>query len=515
MRCKALTLFYKVGREAMKKPHSNTKALKNVTVNDIFISSAWQQHIDVISHLCQFSQDMILATAPLGGGKTTFAHHFVRVATPKLQKVMIKAEKGSYLPHLFAQIMSAWGVVLDQEVDDIVAMQTQMENRFVEYPIPHVLLIDDAHLLDNQTLHELFKLFIVEYQTPPKPWHVMLLGEPSLELRLFAPEFGYLTQHGFYAIELEPWTLSDLTSYFEQLTFETINAEQTALIFERSHGLPGFVISEAQTLLTQSSPTGKKMKKIDMKRWCTRPVSIGVVLGLVIGTTYLLVNNLEEQGNTSIPINMAELAENEWENQDSSAKKSATVTYEFDKDEDVQVSVENDDEDEFLGAQALPDVEQKRDPSDHSKSIEEMHQDSAQSISENKAIEQNLASVKLPEETNQAATQISKHPALSAQEQHLLKSGANHYTIQLLGARSEDSIKQFIQRHAIETQTHYYRTQLRGKDWYVMVYGEFPTKESAKTAIEKMPSSLQNERLQPWIRELSHIQQEIREHQAA
>jgi DamX protein len=50
---------------------------------------------------------------------------------------------------------------------------------------------------------------------------------------------------------------------------------------------------------------------------------------------------------------------------------------------------------------------------------------------------------------------------------------------------------------------------LSGKDWYVVVYGNYATQEQAKAAMKELPPALAAAPLQPWIREISAIQADI------
>lgn len=513
----------------MKQPLSIPQAKMS---EDIFLTEAWQQHIDVISHLSQFSQDILLVISPQGAGKTTFARHFLDCPTPDVQKIFITAKKDKEGTKLLTEISQALKLVV-QAPYDLTVLRREIQIACDSKPFSTLLMIDDAHLLEDETLQNILSLISFDKQRDPKLYpgemgednnsksslakgiHLILFSEPSLELRLFSPKFTSIIQGNFYTIELEAWTLSELTAYFEQSSFSMLNSDKIARIFQESQGLPGPAIQEAQKLL--SPKRGKKMQKFDFKRWCSRPILIGAIMGVTIGTAYLLVNNIEEEGSTSIPINMAQIAESEWENQDDAPRKP--IAFEFDKSDEVQDHT-LETQKESLSAQDIPPMEQSEALQDP-----EMMEDVPDSVAlgdetdtdtlPNQLSEKQVES-RPPVEQKEIATisPTSSQLSLNTKEQHLMKTSAHHYTIQLLGTRSEESIKQFIQQHAIANSAHYYRTQLDGKDWYVMVYGEYPSREDAKVAMQKLPLSLQQAKLQPWIREVSSIQQDIRERHA-
>ena len=78
----------------------------------------------------------------------------------------------------------------------------------------------------------------------------------------------------------------------------------------------------------------------------------------------------------------------------------------------------------------------------------------------------------------------------------------------MLGAREEASVQKFLAKYPSLKDIAYYKTRHRNKDWFVVVYGQFPSKESAKQALSKLPNSLQQSK--PWPRPMADIQAEIR-----
>lgn len=106
----------------------------------------------------------------------------------------------------------------------------------------------------------------------------------------------------------------------------------------------------------------------------------------------------------------------------------------------------------------------------------------------------------------QPVVQKPSLPPLSRDEQHLMAMNPNHYVIQLLAASIDANVEQFIVRHGLQGQAFYFHTLRDGKDWYAVVYGEYPTKEAANQA----KAALQQQyHVRPWVRSVTDIQQEI------
>jgi len=86
----------------------------------------------------------------------------------------------------------------------------------------------------------------------------------------------------------------------------------------------------------------------------------------------------------------------------------------------------------------------------------------------------------------------------------LLSMAANHYSIQLLGAQSKKTIDRFIETHQTNNALYYFRSERDGKDWYVVMCGEYENRQAAIQAVTELPDDLK--KTSPWPRRLSEIQ---------
>jgi len=93
-------------------------------------------------------------------------------------------------------------------------------------------------------------------------------------------------------------------------------------------------------------------------------------------------------------------------------------------------------------------------------------------------------------------------------ESWLLAQKPSYYTIQLIGLQNEKSINKFVKKYKLFNQVAYYKSLYRKKDWYPLLYGAYPTRREASSAMKKLPQELR--KLSPWIRSFSSIQQIIK-----
>lgn len=86
----------------------------------------------------------------------------------------------------------------------------------------------------------------------------------------------------------------------------------------------------------------------------------------------------------------------------------------------------------------------------------------------------------------------------------LLRQDPAAYTIQLLSTSDKSALLSFIRRHRLKRELAYFETSREDTQWYSLVYGVFSSPGNARTAAEKLPPSLRDQR--PWIRKVADVQ---------
>lgn len=98
--------------------------------------------------------------------------------------------------------------------------------------------------------------------------------------------------------------------------------------------------------------------------------------------------------------------------------------------------------------------------------------------------------------------------APSTFEQVLLAYDPSSYTVQIMGSRSVEKIREFLSGQPGLQASGYFETRFQGQPWYVVVSGHYPQREQAQSAIAALPAVVRD--LQPWVRSVADIQSSIR-----
>ncbi|KAA0876269.1 SPOR domain-containing protein [Nitrincola tapanii] len=81
------------------------------------------------------------------------------------------------------------------------------------------------------------------------------------------------------------------------------------------------------------------------------------------------------------------------------------------------------------------------------------------------------------------------------------------YTLQILGARSEENVVRFIQAQAQPQRFYYFKTLLRDEPWHVVVYGQYNSRSAAVAAVNQLPKELRDRN--PWPRSIAGVKTDI------
>jgi energy-coupling factor transporter ATP-binding protein EcfA2 len=93
-------------------------------------------------------------------------------------------------------------------------------------------------------------------------------------------------------------------------------------------------------------------------------------------------------------------------------------------------------------------------------------------------------------------------------ESWILAQNPSHYTIQILGVRDEKAVLKFVGKHRLWNQAAYFQSDYKGKNWFSLLYGLYPTRKEALSAKEKLPEEIR--KLSPWIRKMSSVHNAIK-----
>lgn len=455
-----------VSRSQMDDPFGTTP-------RHYYLTPEISQRLNLIRHLIQNSEELILVLAEAGYGKTSLLNQLKAVARQQCEHWWIYTPISTptlSTESLISTLLIALNVRHDGKSSQ--ALQDSLRNHIAATryngQLP-VLLVDDTDMLPLATLK-----FIVELATQGEPltrMRVVLLTEPQLTQIFATPEFTMVKNSLIHTIDMPTFSQTQVRDY---LQFRLRNSkyrhvhpfnssEMIKKIYLESDGVPGNINVIAQRLLRQfvaeRLPVTHLSRNFEFQNnWLFNIKVVFVLIGILL-LVYWWSFPGDEKNN---PNN--HLEENSQPN-------------------------END-----LFAHAQP-VETFIPTESFTSTFSPFSATTYDNASD--ASETTLPQI-LVKQTN---AQIKG-------EQWLRQQNPKAYTLQVIGAYDVETLKKFLVRHPL-TDIAFFKTTHRNRNWYVLVHGIYPNRREALAAREQLPASLRQS-TQPWIRTLASVQKLIR-----
>jgi DamX protein len=448
------------------------------------------KQLELLQHLSLYSELLILFSGEKGMGKTFIAQALIASREDPDQSLLVDADFSlSYLDilHRIAQYIDL------AELDDVEALESQIvqhcEQLQEDEQGSFLLVIDQADQLSNQVLMHLNQLALIQ----PNALHVMLLATPILEqvlLDLPEPHAPLHTMQVEFLSENEAEVI-----LLEQFPEQDWSGEQVDYMLQQSAGSPGKLMYIARQLAAG-------VKEQNTKPAAKFPVTHVAAILLVASTlivSFLYKNSQSElQDTVAVEVIAPVFTEVEELAKPDSLKPIEEIVAEevdFNFIEPVQVAAVETVAANIKGqtSSTIPSPVAK---------TQEVNQQEAKSQSI-KQVEPVVKSVIEPPVIEKAAATTKK--VFSPNEQALLAALPSSFVAQLFGSYSQKSAKVFMQENKGAASLLSYRTEHKGKPWFVVVSGPFESRELAKKEVAKLPAKLRKQ--QPWVRSVEPVQE--------
>ena len=431
------------------------------------------QRLEILLHLTQYGDELLLLIGPDGVGKTTLVRQYMARSPDNWNISMVHAFAMMKDEQLFGAICKGFGFNYEQRHRnvDINNIKRNIESQLAADKTM-VLVVDNAHVLPKDTLISLLEIINTRNMSKGTSLHTILVCEPHIKIQLALPELepwmGVLHQR---KLEITAFDVAETGSYLRHrlstagmLVAENFLTENTInKIYKLTGGLPEKINHVADQMLFDTTPVIRRDKHHEGgKRFPVMKILfiLTLVAALVVGALYFLSKNSTSKSEplvTTQPLLLpAEKTESppprtDAENPQALQELLDTLSTEQEKTEDIIVP----------GPSSLVKVEK-------------MHAE----------------------------------PSLK-DEQWLLAQNPDAYTLQLISGHHKSTILKFLEKHPIEDKKPlaYFFSRKDGKNWHNLVYGNFETRQQANAIRDQLAKNLKD--VEPWIRSLESIQIDI------
>ncbi len=428
-----------------------------------YLTPELNQRINLISHLIQNSEQLLLILAEAGYGKTTLLNQLKKTVENQHEHWWIYRHLSTpaVSPETFvSKVLTAFNVRHDGK--PIKELQDSLRNHIAATryngQLP-VLLIDDAHKLPLATLKLIIELSMQgESLTRMR---IVLFCEPQISSILATPEFKIVHNTLVHNLDIPAFSKTQVRDYLQfyiknssYRNTHPFTSEIIKKIYKESEGVPEEINLQAGRILHKFNEHrfAKTYISYSKLRW---GLPIVIILIITAGIIYWKYPTLFKQPvspiiepivNYDIKITTENLSEHV-----EAPVVVPTMTY-LDTNNEALI------DDKELLVEEIPPV------------------------------------IKA---TNRVKNEV-----------WLKEQNSKYYTLQVLGAYDKITLSKFLEQHELK-EVAMYKTSFQGRNWYVLLYGHYSSYSQATTALAMLPDSLRNS-TKPWVRTFGSIQKRLK-----
>ena len=526
---------------------------QRVDAQFFYAGSALMQRLDLLTHLVQFGESLVVVSGPPGSGKSTLLEQFLGHINPQWSVCLVDGEQGDPLATRLAETL---GVTRDDEQALLRHWATQSEASQ-----QLVIVVDNAEQLDAAACQRLCALTA---QPDSERLRVVLFGTADTERCVRAALEQTGSKRSCQLLEIPRLTEEETSAYLMyRLAVAGYSGESPFTLTEvramckAADGRPGGINRLAHESLREHharaknkkhTPAGHDRKKAATPLWLGASIAIAAVAGYL--GWQRLAPTLEPDRRSAPPAPL--LAEHplalppstslagedknrpaEAQTEQPSAGTPAARTHPFPLAEDTPATphppaasveattVKSRPEDHTAAPAATPETAPTPAPVATADKTGETGLSRSGQVTEKPPEVADAAGTAAKPAESTANPETSTTPALAPatpststaglphRENWLLQQAPGAFTLQLLGSRNPASINAYIRHNKLDpAKTAYYRGRYRNADWYVLLYGVYPDKASAFAARKALPGRVQKDK--PWPRSIRSVQANIR-----
>ncbi len=475
-----------------------------------FFTPALKGLAQQLVHLTFFGDGLSVVIGPLGAGKSALASEIISHLGQAHDIASINLTAELDLADCLELVSESLGISASSAVTvgEMLAELRHYVQALTQEKKLVVVVIDDAHFLDDQAIGALVSLLQGRFESNVG-LHLILFSEPGLDSRIDALQ---IVDVAVYDFSLPNFSPSELASFLSmRREGDALGSAEVQRIWASSKGFPG----PALDCISGGSNSGDE--KSESKRGIPLAhIAAIVVLGAVLvwSLTSRQASEKNVIGDAARPTTI-EAAQNIDEEPD----KNESVTGEKILDVAKQrpaVELDSEHPERKRAVSAMPmEVLQA---SDSGQIVEEEAGSPVEAVS---SISEASPPPSVPKRTD-TPKQIVAAPSpvpssspnvpriinsLSDSEAFLMGQDSEHYVLQVIAASNESSLNDYILRQTNKDSLRMYRGTREGKSWFVIVQGVYKTRNMALDARENLPN--EQAKAGPWPRKISSIKEEI------
>lgn len=544
---------------------------KNTLEDDMYYAEPTRtQRLDILLHLAQYGNELLLVTGPEDSGKTTMLNQFLKRVSDNWKVCSLDAVTTTDRTRLLQHINRCFGFPDEKlPLDAALGNLKRRLEAMLSTQQTVIIVVDNAHKASTEVLDLLMDYASIRNISKGVALRILLFSEPQIKIHLASPELQARQNLPIRKVDLPPFNEQQTSRLIRHrvttaglVSKNVFNEAIVSKIHKYSDGWPGAITEIAHQVLFESTPlkqrdnrgkdnegTPRKSRSGQAATILSGLIIVGALAGLVVFQDE--VNKLF--GAAKLSHRDADMTPAQTSRTLSlPAPPSAT-----DADATADKDADNSDSAITAGSSTFPDTTMTGSRMGDSENFPELPDVKPPSASapvandllpppdttsipeappakpdarQPAAAEDSILSLPntttVPEPkrnasqtTSDKATNIAAVTAdepvltdditLEHQADWVLAQNPGHFTLQLVAGYQASTINKFIRKQLLpESDLAYYYSLNKGKDWHSLLFGVYASRTQAAGAADELSKKIKT--IRPWIRPLQSIQNDIR-----
>ncbi|KHT44295.1 SPOR domain-containing protein [Vibrio sinaloensis] len=466
--------------------------------------------------LTNFGSNLVTIAGDNGAGKTWLAQRYLEAwALEKNQALLLcfpnQDDEQRRMTVLSQLVSEPLFNPSDSLVESFVRM---MEGEACDI----VITIDDAHLLSESFISELWMLVLESQQNPLWTVNVLLFAQ-SNTLDALLTRLSYGQEHKPIDLEIDALSESEADRFFEQLVVRYVEDDMEKRVrnaYRTVARRPGEIMALGDH---------KVEKRIIIRSIIGSPINIALVvvtLLLLVGAGYWWMmsqpspNDKMQQITQSVEQTVIPTLPDATSSAESTESNSAIITP--DPVVDPMLASAEDDSQSLPPAVTSEVTSVGSSDDGHqrvvitSEVVDALLDDKPETVDTSaidQVVEASIPEDETPEPESGSEPEVAPQPVVnfSFTKEELKAFSPRSYTLQLAAVTDLADVQAFLDTYQLKQNVYIYPTVRNDVEWFIVTYDNFPTIQVARDGVAELSDELQQ--LEPWAKSLSQVHREI------